>query len=133
MLSNAIGQSAAIAERVLKVGAGVIATEMRRQLKGILSEEATGRLVESLGITPVRHNAEGVFNAHIGFDGYDSVTGVPHQLKARVLESGAKYADGTVRKARPFARPAVLASKARANEAMKAEFEKIIKEIKGNG
>ena len=89
------------------------------------SEQSTGALEASLGITPVAMDRDGFWNAKIGFDGYDA-KGVPNQLKARVMESGTS----TIRK-RPFVRPAVNAKKKDAIEAMQRvideEIEKIMK------
>lgn len=124
-----------VAEKALRAGAGIIADEMRKRLRGILSPEATGQLVKSFGITPVRQDNNFNYNVHLGFDGYQkpgygkwASTGVPFQLIARSFESGA----GDWRTPRPFAAPAVKATKEQAFEAMRKvaedELEKIMKE-----
>ena len=84
-------------------------------------------LIESFGITPIETDRDGNWNAKIGFDGYGSVKtekypkGIPNQLLARSIESGS-----SVRKKKPFVRPAVTATK---KQAMKIMGEVIDKEI----
>ena len=121
-----------VAEKSIEAGAAVIAQKMRENLKGILSPNATGQLVASMGITPVKWDAAFNYNAHIGFDGYrrppygEFPQGVPFQLIARSFESGA----GDWRPAKPFAKPAVMATKDRVREEMtrvaEEEFKKIM-------
>lgn len=129
-LSNLAKSSPVITAKVLRAGAAVIADEMRRRLEGVLSPQATGELLDGFGFTPVKYRKDGSADVHIGFDGYDSQQ-VPNQLKARVLESGARFKSGKVRKARPFARPAVKASREKAIKVMRetaeAEIQKITK------
>ncbi|MDO9492665.1 hypothetical protein [Acetobacterium sp.] len=76
-----------IAKKAIYAGAKIVADTMRVNLEAILSDEATGQLVEALGITPISLMG-GEWTAHIGFDGYDT-KGVAFQLIARALESGA--------------------------------------------
>ena len=121
-----------VAEKSIEAGAAIIAQKMRENLKGILSPNATGQLVASMGITPVKQDAAYNYNAHIGFDGYRKPPygkfpqGVPFQLIARSFESGA----GDWRPAKPFAKPAVMATKDRVREEMtrvaEEEFKKIM-------
>lgn len=132
MISDLAKKSPEIVEKSLRAGAGVIADEMRKRLVHILSPDALGDLLDSFGFTPVKHRADGTADIHIGFDDYDR-KGVPNQLKARVLESGAKYKSGKVRKARPFARPAVKASRERAIKAMQDTVDREIKKITNKG
>lgn len=125
---------ARIAEKAIEAGAAIIAQKMRENLKGILSPNATGQLVASMGITPVKQDANYNYNAHIGFDGYRQPPygkfpqGVPFQLIARSFESGA----GDWRPKKPFAKPAVQATKDRVREVMnkvaEEEFQKIMEE-----
>ncbi|MBD5169244.1 MAG: hypothetical protein HDT20_03870 [Oscillibacter sp.] len=113
--------------KAIQAGAGIVADQVRKNLETNLagSEESTGALAASLGITPVSIDRDGMINAKIGFDGYDE-KGVPNQLKARVMESGSSKV-----KKRPFIRPAVNATKKAAEEAMQKvideETEKIMK------
>lgn len=108
-------------------GAGTLTDQIRENLEANLSgsEQSTGALEASLGISPVIQDRDGVWNAKIGFDGYDE-KGVPNQLKARVMESGSSK----IQK-RPFVRPAVDASKKAVEAAMQQvideETEKIMK------
>lgn len=123
-----------IAEQAIRAGAAVLAPVMRKKLAGILSQDATGQLVASLGITPVVRDRNFNYNAHIGFDGYQSPPygkfplGVPFQLIARSFESGA----GEWRTPTPFAKPAVSEARARMDEEMRRaaeeEFQKIMEE-----
>ncbi len=121
-----------IAEKAIRAGSAIIAAQMKQNLKGILSPAATGALVESMGITPVKQDDDFNYNAHIGFDGYQKPgygkfpQGVPFQLIARSFESGA----GDWRAPKPFARPAVIATRGRVREEMnrvaEEEFRKIM-------
>ncbi len=121
-----------IAEKAIRAGAAIIATRMQENLKGILSPDATGQLVDALGITPVKQGLNYDYNAHIGFDGYQQPPygkfpqGVPFQLIARSFESG----EGDWRPAMPFAKPAVQATKeevkATMTRAAEEEFQKIM-------
>lgn len=114
-----------MAKKAIYAGAGVVADEVRKGLTRVLSGESSGELLDSLGVTPVKADEKGGWNAKIGFDGYDE-NGVPNQLKARVLESGSSRQQKT-----PFMRPAVNASKKKAIKAMQevidAEFQKHMK------
>lgn len=121
-----------VAEKALKTGAGIIADEMRKRLEGILSPDATGQLVDSFGITPVRQDNNFNYNVHLGFEGYQKPgygkwvsTGVPFQLIARSFESGA----GDWRDPHPFAAPAVKATREIAAEAMARTAEEELKKI----
>lgn len=115
-------------KKAIHAGAGVLTDQIRENLEENLagSEQSTGALEASLGISPVAQDRDGVWNAKIGFDGYDE-KGVPNQLKARVMESGSSK----VQK-RPFIRPAVNAKRREAVEAMqKVIDEEIEKNMKG--
>ena len=92
MLSTLQRKLPDISETVLRVGADIIADEMKENLRGVLSAEATGQLVAAFGITPVKQDRNFNYNLHLGFDGYQHMpTGkkVPFQLLARTIESGA--------------------------------------------
>ena len=106
-LQKLADRSEAIIKKAVYEGAHIVADEIRENLETRLagSSESTGDLAASLFITPIARDEDGVINAKIGFDGYDS-KGVPNQLKARVLESGSS----TVQK-RPFVRPAINAKR----------------------
>ena len=133
-ISKAAAKFPEVAEKALRAGAAVIADEMKRRLRGVLSDKATGQLVGAFGITPVKQDSDYNFNVHLGFDGYRKPgygkfesTGVPFQLIARSIESGA----GDWRPAKPFAKPAVEATRAQAyaemTKAAEAELDRIMK------
>lgn len=90
-------------------------------------------LANSLGITPIEKDADGFWNAKIGFDGYGSITtnkypnGLPNQLVARSIESGS-----SVRQKHPFVAPAVRTKRKAARAAMeKVVTDEINKIMKG--
>ena len=111
-LSHLATQSEEIAKKAIFAGVDIIADKIKSNLEGVLSPEATGELVASFGVTPIEKDADGNFNAHVGFDGYGT-DGVANQLKARVLESGSSKQQKT-----PFVRPAVNATKSQVVEKM---------------
>lgn len=100
-LSKLATNSEEIAKKAIYEGAGILADQIKKNLEGVLSDEATGELVDSFGVTPIEQDSDGNWNAKVGFDGYDS-DGVPNQLKARALESGTSK-----QPKRPFVRPAI--------------------------
>lgn len=122
-LSHFASQFDDIAKKAIYEGANIIADKIKSNLEGILSEEATGELVASFGITPIKKDREGDWNAKLGFDGYDS-KGVANQIKARVLESGSSQ-----QPKRPFVRPAVTSTRkkvvAKMNQVIQDEIQKI--------
>ena len=94
-----------------------------------LTESAKKGLLDGLGISHMQ-NAQGYFNVKIGFDGYNSLKtkkfpgGQPNVMIARSLESGSSIAPK-----RPFVRPAVTASRKRAEAAMADVIDRGIKKI----
>lgn len=126
-LEKLADHSEEVIKKAIHAGAGILTDQIRENLEENLagSEQSTGALEASLGISPVEQDRDGVWNAKIGFDGYDE-KGVPNQLKARVMESGSSR----VQK-RPFVRPAVNAVRKDAQAAMQKvideELEKIMK------
>lgn len=133
MIKYADAKFPEVAEKALRAGAAVIAAQMKRNLKSILSPVATGQLVGAFGITPVKQDKDQNYNVHLGFDGYQepgygkfATTGTPFQLIARSFESGA----GDWRKPTPFAAPAVKTTKTAVNKEMarvaEVELEKIL-------
>lgn len=127
-LSQMEAGSEETAKRAVYAAAGIVADKIRDNLSVNLanSEQSTGALADSLGITPVSHDRDGWINAKVGFDGYDE-KGVPNQLKARVMESGSSKI-----KKRPFVRPAVNAARKAALQAMQRVIdEEIEKTMKG--
>lgn len=128
-LSRLATGSDEIARKAIRAAADIVCDKIRDNLKANIDDpeylgkkpnvmfknmtnEPSGDLVDSLGITPIKPDKQGNLNAKIGFDGYDK-RGVPNQLKARAMESGT-----SVMKKRPFVRPAVNATHKQAVEKM---------------
>ena len=113
-----------VAKKAIYEGSNIIADEIKKNLENVLSDEATGDLVDSFGITPISKNGS-VWSAKVGFDGYDN-NGVAFQLIARALESGT-----STRPAKPFARPTLNQTRkqvvAEMNRVINEEIQKIIK------
>ena len=124
-LSKLATGSDEIAKKAIYAAAEIVADKIKSNLEGVLSEEATGELVASFGITKIDVDANSDWNAKIGFDGYDSA-GVPNQLKARVLESGSSR-----QPKRPFVKPAINATKAAAQAAMAKVIDEEIEKTMG--
>lgn len=122
-LSKLVEKTDDIAKKAIYEGARVLTDQVRQNLHSVLSEDATGDLEASLGITPIDLDNQGNWNAKIGFDGYDR-NGTANLLKARVLESGSSK-----QQKRPFFRKAVNSKKKEAIQAMESvineEFSKI--------
>lgn len=97
-ISRAISAYPEIADSCLRVGADIIADEIKRRLQGeLLPMSTNGELVGAFGITPMQRDKNGDYNVSIGFGGYQQPpygkfpNGVPFQLIARSFESGAVY------------------------------------------
>ena len=113
-----------IAKKAIYAGAKIVADAMKVNLESVLSDEATGQLVEALGITPIGMMGS-EWSAHIGFDGYDR-DGVAFQLIARVLESGT-----STRQKKPFVRKTMNQTKTKVAAAMQAVVEEEYTKIFG--
>lgn len=112
-----------VAKKAIYEGTAIVADEIRKNLEEVISDEATGELLDSFGISPIKTDKRGNLNAKIGFDGYDS-KGVPNQLKARTLESGSSK-----QKKRPYIRPAINATKKKAERIMFRVVDEAVKKI----
>lgn len=153
-LGNLKAKTRQVAEAALYAGAAVIADQMKANLEGILSPQATGQLVAAFGVTPAKLDKWFIWNVHIGFDGYHIPGQVPFQLIARSFESGAVMGSrytGKVEENKwetkdpkfgpedywryptPFAKPAVLATKQQTREAMARAAEREIEKIAQKG
>lgn len=127
-LSQLEGRSVEIGKKAVTAGAGVLADQVRLNLKKNLasSKYTTGDLLNSLGVTHADVDKKGVINAKVGFSGYDR-KGVANQLKARVIESGS-----STQKKKPFLRPAINKTKKQVEQTMQEiidnEIQKIVKE-----
>ena len=136
-----------IAGKAIYAGAGIVADAIKENIKdlpivrgygtekdplpgGVTAPQKAG-LIDGLGISPMQSDA-GYLNVKIGFDGYNATKtekypqGQPNQLVARGVESGTSW-----KKKKPFIRPAINASKSRAEAEMARildqEIEKITK------
>lgn len=136
-----------IAGKAIYAGAGVVADAIKENIKalpivrgygtekdplpgGVTAPQKAG-LIDGLGISPMQSDA-GYLNVKIGFDGYNATKtekypqGQPNQLVARGVESGTSW-----KKKSPFIRPAINASKQRAEDEMARildqEIEKVMK------
>lgn len=95
-VARAIAEFPEIADDTLRVGADIIADEMKKRLQGeLLPESRAGELVRHFGITPMQRDKDGNYNVSIGWGGYQEPPygrfprGVPFMLIARSFESGA--------------------------------------------
>lgn len=122
-LSKLATNSEEIAKKAIYEGVTIVADEIKKNLQGVLSDEATGDLVESFGVTPIEKDENGNWNAKVGFDGYDR-NGVANQLKARVIESGKS---GQPKK--PFVRPAVNKTRKQVVKKMEEVIDDEIKKL----
>lgn len=136
-----------IAGKAIYAGAGIVADAIKENIKalpivrgygttenplpgGVTAPQKAG-LIDGLGISPMQSDA-GFLNVKIGFDGYNATKtdkypqGQPNQLVARGVESGTSW-----KQKKPFVRPAINASKSRAEAEMARildqEIEKITK------
>ena len=136
-----------IAGKAIYAGAGIVADAIKENIKdlpivrgygtekdplpgGVTAPQKAG-LIDGLGISPMQNDA-GFLNVKIGFDGYNAAKtekypqGQPNQLVARGVESGTSW-----KKKSPFIRPAINASKQRAEDEMARildeEIEKVMK------
>ena len=136
-----------IAGKAIYAGAGIVADAIKENIKalpivrgygtekdplpgGVTAPQKAG-LIDGLGISPMQNDA-GYLNVKIGFDGYNATKtekypqGQPNQLVARGVESGTSW-----KQKKPFIRPAINASKSRAEAEMARildqEIEKITK------
>ena len=144
MLSKGVDD---IAGKAIYAGAGIVADAIKENIKalpivrgygtekdplpgGVTAPQKAG-LIDGMGISPMQNDA-GYLNVKIGFDGYNATKtekypqGQPNQLVARGVESGTSW-----KQKKPFIRPAINASKSRAEAEMARildqEIEKITK------
>ena len=137
-----------IAKKAIYAAAGIVADRIKANLNALpeekfrylrdgekfvgVPERQKKDLIDSFGITPITTDNKGNWNAKIGFDGYGSIptkkypNGLPNQLLARAIESGS-----SVRRKKPFVRPAVNATKKQAQAKMAEIIDKEIEKIMG--
>ena len=131
--------------KAVYAGAGIVADAIKENIKalpivrgygtednplpgGVTAPQKAG-LIDGLGIAPMQ-NDMGYLNVKIGFDGYNATKtekypqGQPNQLVARGVESGTSW-----KKKKPFIRPAVNASRNRAEAEMARILDEEIKKV----
>ena len=119
----------AVAEKVLEAGGKVVLAKVKSNLSSVIGSgtkydsRSTGKLAQSLGLSPVKLNREGNHDIKIGFSEPRSDGGSNAKL-ANILEYG-KHGQP----AKPFLKPAKSASKAECIRVMaqtlKEEVEKL--------
>ena len=147
MISRLTKNVDSVAGKAIYAGAGIVADAIKENIKdlpivrgygtkenplpgGVTAPQKAG-LIDGLGISPMQNDG-GYLNVKIGFDGYNATKtdkypqGQPNQLVARGVESGTSW-----KEKKPFIRPAINASKSRAEAEMARildqEIEKITK------
>ena len=131
----AIYEGAAIVADQIKKNLDALPTDKFRYLRGGdkftgLPESQKEDLKNALGISSMKQDENGDWNAKIGFDGYGSTEtdkypgGVPNPLLARAVESGS-----SVRAKTPFVRPAINQARNKAKKAMADKADEEIKKI----
>lgn len=108
-------------------------TSADKEYKGnsryLIPEKQKAGLLASLGIAAMRRSDSG-YDVKIGFDGYNDVQtntypqGQPNAMIARLTESGSTW-----RVKQPFFRPALNASKKKAQDAGIKEVQNFLKKI----
>ena len=134
-----------IAGRAIYEGAKIVTDQIAKNIKALpivdgygtpedkLSGGVTtiqkGGLLDGLGIATMQNDA-GYINVKVGFDGYNSMKtskypqGQPNQLVARGVESGTSW-----KQKHPFVRPAINASRKRAEAKMAEVLDEEINKI----
>lgn len=124
--------------------AGIVADEIRSQLKAVPTDEGYGTaseptrgpkagqkegLLDALGISSMEEKS-GYYDVKIGFDGYNGIktkrwpNGQPNQMVARSIERGTTWM-----KANAFVKRAMAATRKRALEFMKHSVDESIRKI----
>lgn len=124
--------------------AGIVADEIRSQLKAVPTDEGYGTaseptrgpkagqkegLLDALGISSMEEKS-GYYDVKIGFDGYNGIktkrwpNGQPNQMVARSIERGTSWM-----KANAFVKRAMAATRKRALEFMKNSVDESIRKI----
>lgn len=143
-LSKLAANSREIAGQAIYIAADIVADAVKEAIEALPVDENYGThdkkshgikqiqkdgLIDSWGISQMRDD-QGFYNVKLGFDGYNGLktqghpSGQPNQMIARAVESGTTFSDKI-----PFVRPAVNASKARAEKAMVETLDEEINKI----
>lgn len=122
---KALGESAEpVSKMAVYDAAPIVLGSIRAGIRSVVSNEATGDLAGSVGISSIESTGGQVSTA-VGVSGYDR-KGTPNALKARVLESGTSQ-----QAKRPFMRKAINRARTAAKAAMANRFDiEIDKRIK---
>lgn len=120
------------AQAAVYAGVKVLADALRPSYERVLGPESTGQMLAAMGVTPIKQDDRGWWNAKVGFDGYDTriskefPNGVPHQFKARVIESGTK---NKYIKGHQVIKKAIRANRAAVQKAMDEALDLEIRKI----
>ena len=129
-----------IVERVLETGGEVMLAKVQSNLDGVIGKNlkqekrSSGELSESLGMSPVKIDRNGVHNVKIGFNeprrkqyaakGKRSYYTITNAMIANVLEYGKHGQD-----AKPFLKPARRAARKPTIEAMERKLDEEIENL----
>lgn len=147
-LQKLSGRTEEVAKKAIYAGAKILTDEIRSNLENLpedqfrylqegekfngVPKDQKKDLEESLGVTPIKRDKHGDWNAKIGFDGYGSFPtkkypkGVPNNILARSIESGS-----SVRQKTPFVRPAIRKKKKEVLAAMQTVVDEEISKMGG--
>lgn len=126
-------------KRAVYEGAAVVAGEIKKQIRSLkvteggLSQEEKDGLIKGFGLADMRKDGYYI-NTKAGFAGLSPKKtekfplGIPNVTIARQVESGTSKT-----KKQPFIRLAVARSKAKAEEAMASEINRLIKKHQNGG
>ena len=115
-------RSDAVIKPAVYDGADIVVDAVKKSLRRTVSENATGDLEESIGLSRMEEE-NGFVHTKLGFDGYDR-SRHPNVVKARALEYGTSKQKKT-----PFIRPAVNAVTDEVIETMRKKVDMQIKNL----
>ncbi len=118
-----------VCEKVLKAGAEEVKSKVASNLKSVIGKgtkyksESTGELQQSLGVSPMQVDKDGILNVHVGFS-EPRTDGEVNAKIANVLEYGKSG-----QPPKPFLKPAKTASRKSCIKAMESAFEKEVEKL----
>lgn len=116
-------QTDVICTKMLEAGAEVVEAKIRDNLRAVIGRDtqepsrSTGELLQSLGTTEVKQDADGILNVKVGFAEPRS-DGESNSKIANIIEYG-KHGQPP----KPFLKPARTATRAACTAAMQQTFE----------
>lgn len=116
-------QTDAICEKMLKAGAEVVEDKIRENLQAVIGRDtqepsrSTGELLQSLGTTEIKQDADGILNVKVGFAEPRSDGGSNAKI-ANIIEYG-KHGQPP----KPFLKPAKTATRTACTAAMRQVFD----------